>query len=349
MIDNNMIIKENETIKDAMVKINKNAKKIVFLVDENNKFLGTISDGDIRRAILSNYNLEEKAANIACKEPIFLFEWEKTKEKIRESFNRKSVQIIPILNSEHIVVGYIEKGKYESSEKKFFKKEIPVVIMAGGKGTRLYPFTNIIPKSMFPINEKPILQIILDKFIEQQYYKFYILINYKKEIIKSYFQELHYEIQFIEEDKFLGTAGGLHYLKKFIDNDFIVTNSDILLDINYDSLIDFHRKNESNLTIVASHKEFEIPYGVLKTNDEGKLLEFKEKPVQNYLINTGVYILNRRALNFLDGTFMDMNELIKKNGEINKVFVYPIFNNWFDIGQWSEYKRTLKYFEQTED
>lgn len=347
MVPKNMTIK-NKTIREAMKKLNLNSKQILFYIDDKKELLGTLTDGDIRRALLSDYDLNDKIDKVVNLSPIKISI--SNKDKISEIFKiNKHVDIIPVVDENNKLVGYKSRFESEMINSKQKKIETPVVIMAGGKGTRLYPFTNILPKPMFPINEKPIVQIIMDKFIEQGFYKFYLIVNYKKEIIKSYFNDLNYNIDFIDEEDFLGTAGGLHLLKNKINSDFILTNSDILLEINYLKLLESHKKNNSQITIVGANEEHQIPYGVLKTNENGELLEFKEKPINNYIINTGVYVINNDVLNLLDGSFLGMNELIEKVNRDNKVHVYPIFNKWFDIGQWSEYKETLNHFEQLEE
>ena len=228
-----------------------------------------------------------------------------------------------------------------------FNKKIPVVIMAGGKGTRLEPFTKVLPKPLIPIDDKTVIERIIEKFRNFGLDTFYISINYKSKIIKSFFEELNpnYKVKFLEEKKPLGTIGSLGFIKQKINEDIIITNSDIIVDLDIKDFYNFHKDNKNDLSIVVAAKEYEIPYGSCEINSKGKLTKINEKPILNFLVNTGLYILNNASLKKIKkNKRLDMDELInhllKKK---KKVMVFPVSEkSWIDIGQWVEYKKTIE-------
>lgn len=216
-----------------------------------------------------------------------------------------------------------------------------VVIMAGGKGKRLGIITKILPKPLIPIGDIPIAERIINKFLQFNYTHFYITINFKKNLIKTYFNniEKNYNIQYVEEEKPLGTAGSLYMLKNKIKSPFFVSNCDILIDGNYNEMMKFHIKNKNKITIIAAAKHFTLPYGVLKLDSHGLIKEMTEKPQYNCLVNTGMYILEPEILeNIPRNEFFDITDLIKlyiDNGE--PIGVFPIKENaWLDMGQIEE-------------
>ncbi len=222
--------------------------------------------------------------------------------------------------------------------------------MSGGKGTRLKPFSNILPKPLMPINNRPIIELIIEKFIENGCNNFFLTLHYKSELIKAFFQELkpNYKINFIKENKQLGTIGGLALIKNKIkknkENIFVV-NCDVLHNFNYFEFYNHHIKNNFDITLVASTKSFKIPYGVCEINQKGYLKNMREKPEQNFLVNTGFYILKRKVISLIPkNKNFDLTDLIKlaKNKGF-KVGVFPIDDhNWTDIGQIDNYFQSLK-------
>jgi len=215
--------------------------------------------------------------------------------------------------------------------------------MAGGRGTRLAPLTNIWPKPLIPVNEKTIIEDIMDKFVEVGCNKFYLSVNYKAEVIKQYFENLnssYYQISYIQEEKPLGTAGSLYLLKDKIHSAFFVTNCDILIDEDYTAIYDYHKANHNEITMVAAIKSFPIPYGTIETKEGGQLNSIQEKPELSFKINTGMYILEPNLLKEIpENEFLHITTLIEKlHQEGRKVGVFPVSEgSWSDIGNWEEY------------
>jgi len=259
---------------------------------------------------------------------------------------KNNIRHIPLVQEGKVVdillwLDLFETGKSVRKEK--------VVIMAGGKGTRLDPFTKILPKPMIPIGDKPMVEVIMDKLNRQGFSDFTLSLGYKGEIVRMYFQENNgrsYNVNFIQEQKALGTAGSLAMLKEKIDNSFVVTNCDIILETQYAKIIDYHKEKGNQLTIIGALRDFTIPYGVLTTEDE-ELNSLEEKPSFHFLVNTGVYILEPDLLYLLkENQYLDMPKLIKIAKTKNmRVGVYPHHGKWFDVGQWEEYRQTLLHFD----
>ena len=233
------------------------------------------------------------------------------------------------------------------SEKPLRTIDLPVVIMAGGKGTRLDPFTKILPKPLMPIGDKTVVEMIIESFVEYGIKLFYLSVNYKSKIIKSYFEELNppYRVEYIYEDKPLGTAGSLKTLYGKLNGSLLVTNCDIIVKTDYADLVDFHFENKNDITLVASLKNYNIPYGVCEIENGGLLTRIMEKPEFNFLVNTGMYVLQAETLELIpDNELFHITHLIEtvkeKGGRIG---VFPISENaWIDTGQWAEYKKALQ-------
>ena len=316
------------------------------VVTEQSKFLGTITDGDIRKALLKKANIRDTIDKIYQKNAFFVYENNLDSKEIKNAFLKHHYSLIPILDSENNVVNVITWFDFFGRKEVLKKFKAPMVVMAGGKGTRMAPFTNVLPKPLIPINNQTVIERIIDSFQNHGKNDIYISINFKGAILKAYFQELNpsYKVSFIEESKPLGTAGALSKLKNKIKTPFFLTNCDVLFDLNYNDLLDHHNKSKSLITLVASAKEIIIPYGSLQINKDGYLSTFKEKPVLDYLINCGLYIIDPRALAHIpNNKYFDITDLIsdllKKNHNIS---IYPINDNqWVDVGQWEEYRKAV--------
>lgn len=331
------------SIVEAMEKIDKNARGILFIVDSNNSIVGCVSDGDIRRWLIRTGDLSASVEEVMTKTPNILYEEERDKSAIL--MNQENITAIPIVDQRKVIV---DIELLSSIDKDICRQDdlgdVTVVIMAGGRGERLYPYTKILPKPLIPIREIPIVERIIDAFRDYGVVQFYMTLNYKKGMIKSYFQEIDpdYKVCYVEENKPLGTAGSIKLIQSKPKSPFFVTNCDILIVADYIDIYDYHIKTGNDITIVSALKNVTIPYGVINTGDHGELLAIKEKPRNSYLINTGMYILNPDIIEIIpDDREFHMTELIddviKKGG---KVGMYPISEESFlDMGEFSEMKR----------
>ena len=341
-------INKNATIQDALKAIVDNSSKCLFVVDSKNRMIGSLSDGDIRREILKGKKLSYKISTIFNKDPKFLFIKNYTSIKAQNLFLKHLVDIIPVIDEKKYIIKIIRIDDVfkKNINKKVKAKPVPVVIMAGGKGTRLEPFTSILPKPLIPINNKPIINHIIDKFKEYGIVEYYLSINYKSRILKAFFEETKKEnkIKFIEEKTPLGTIGALYKIKKNIKPIFFVTNCDILINCDYDDILKYHKKNKNILTVVASFRNYTIPYGDCKINKDGLLIDIDEKPNINLLANTGMYVMNKEVIKYIpkDVKF-DLTQLVDKLVSLKKrIGVFPVSEEaWVDIGQWNEYKKAI--------
>jgi len=336
------------TIRQAMKALDKTAEKCLIVVDENQKILGTLTDGDIRRSILAGMDFSATIENHYFTKPSILKINEYTNDEALELLRSKKLDLIPIIDENRYVVDYVTWSSLgEKSEKdENSLSSVSVVIMAGGKGTRLEPFTKVLPKPLVPIHEKPIIEHIIEKFTSLGVNDFYITVNYKSRILKAYFEELQpdYKVNFIDEQEPLGTAGSLKFLEGKFARPFFVTNCDIIIKADYTSLYNFHIKNGYDITLVASTKEYIIPYGTCELNGDGYLSHINEKPQYDFLINTGLYILNPEVLGLIPEKRLyhitHLIEDVKNRGK--KVGVFPIDDDaWIDVGQWADYKKAV--------
>ncbi|MBT3935423.1 MAG: NTP transferase domain-containing protein [Bacteroidetes bacterium] len=336
------------TIKQAMKKLDQTAEKCLLVVDGGNIFFGTLTDGDIRRAILDGNKFSVSIEGCYNIKPIVFNKSDIDKIDLKAIFLKYKVDLIPVIDNKSKLVGYktwddvFRNGNARNND----KLEVPVVIMAGGKGTRLEPFTKVLPKPLVPINEKPIIEHIIEKFSELGCSDFYLTVNYKGRILKAYFEELspEYSVTFINEPLPLGTAGSLKFLAGKFSAPFFVTNCDIIINSDFKELYKFHVDNKFDITLVASAKDYIIPYGTCELNDMGHLSHINEKPKYEFLINTGLYIINPEILDMIpSNVFFHITHLIesvKNTGK--KVGVFPIDDEaWIDIGQWAEYRKVM--------
>lgn len=329
------IVQKNVSILEAMNAINKNSRGIVYVCD-GKRLIGALSDGDIRRHILSGGSLDETAEMISSKPPKYLNK--NSNKKSVEYMRECNVTSLPIINNERELtsIKFLNaRGVYD-----YKRLNIPVVIMAGGEGTRLQPLTNVLPKPLIPIGEKTITERIMDNFLSFNCNEFNIIVNYKKNLIKSYFAEIpDYDISYFEEDTFLGTAGGLKLIEKKIEDTFFLTNCDIIVDDDYNEIVQHHKRTNAIITLVCTLKNYTIPYGTIKLNEDGGVESLEEKPSYSFLVNTGMYVIEPRFLNYIpENTFIHITDIIDeciKAGEI--VSMYPVSENaWMDMGQFEE-------------
>jgi NDP-sugar pyrophosphorylase family protein len=270
-------------------------------------------------------------------------------EIVKNDILKLKITYVPVIDGERRIVEFLVWDKLFDGKIKRKTKEtidIPVVIMAGGKGTRLDPFTRILPKPLIPIGDKTILEIIIENFLDYHVNHFYISVNHKAKIIKSYFEELNpkYGLTFLYEDKPLGTVGALKQLEGQLEGDLILTNCDIIINADYADILIHHKSNKNDITVVASLKHYNIPYGICEIENGGKLLNIKEKPEYDFLVNTGMYVINPDVLKYIPkDEFFHITHLIEKIKLSHKIGIYPISeNSWTDTGEWIEYKKAVE-------
>ena len=337
-----LLIKKDATITDALRQLSKTGLRCLIVIDKKKKFLGTITDGDVRRNILIDKNFKKKIDKVYNTNSTYLTTSNFSKLTANNLIKKKSLILIPIINKKLDVVDYYNlfNSPHGIEEKNL------VIIMAGGQGKRLRPLTSILPKPLIPVKGKPVIVHIMNLFKSNKLNNFLISVNKKDKILKSYLSVLksNFDINFIEENIPLGTAGSLKKISK-IKKPFFIVNCDNLFKINPNDLLNFHNENKNSLTLVASIKKFNIPYGVCKLDKKkSKLLEMEEKPSHSVLANTGFYICEPHVLNLLPNKIrFGMNDLIKNlQSKRKKIGVFPIKDiEWQDTGNWPEYVKTI--------
>lgn len=343
-----ILIDQSASVKDAMKQLDKTAEKILFVVKNNNKLVGSLTDGDIRRWILKDGDLQSTVENVCFKGTYFVHS-DYHLEQVKEEILRRKIVYVPVVNNEKEILEFLIwdklfEGKIVRKAKQ--KLDAEVVIMAGGKGTRLDPFTKILPKPLIPIGDTSILEIIIEKFTKYQHKEFYISVNHKAKIIKSYFEEIQpdYKLNYIDEDKPLGTVGSLKKLDGKLSKDIILTNCDIIIEADYSDLLNHHKEKNNDITIVASLKHYNIPYGICEIENGGNLIGIKEKPEYDFLVNTGMYVISPKVLSYIpENEFYHITYLIEKIKSTHKIGIYPISeNSWIDTGEWVEYKKAVE-------
>ncbi len=330
-LENNILVLRKETkFEDAILLLDNNGTGVLPVVDKNMTFIGLITDGDIRKAIL-NKNLDLE--HIINKNPFKMSINSRKQQRIQylKKIQRRQLPLVDHNNK------FVEIFTFDSLE--YNLKNNVVVIMAGGLGSRLGELTKNTPKPMLKVGEKPILELIIENFVSCGFNKFYISVNYLSEKIKNYFEDGNkwgINISYIEETKKLGTAGALSLINDKINEPFLVSNGDVLTTIDFDELLKFHIDMNSEATMCANEMNYEIPYGVIKENNN-RIQEIIEKPKYKYLINAGIYILNPSIISKIEyNKYLDMPSLIDK---VNNKFCYKIDDYWVDIGQKKDYEK----------
>jgi len=351
MRDKEILIHEAASVKEALKKLSKTGHKALLVVDKENRLLGTLTDGDIRRYILKGEGLEKSIIGAYNSKPISIKKQEYSIKKAKDVLIKNKIEFIPIVAEDNKVCDFItwKEAFFDNVDLKISKRKLdmPVVIMAGGKGSRLEPFSNIFPKALIPVGDKTIIEIIMDEFKKHGIEKFFITLNYKGGMIESYFNSKKNDckIHYVTEKDYLGTAGSLKLVEDRIDDIFIVSNCDVLVSADFDEVTSFHKNNKVSMTILSSIQHYVIPYGVIKFKDGGEVTDIVEKPEHTFTANAGVYILNKSALKFIPkNKIFDMTDLIRallKAGK--KVVTYPVNeNDYVDIGQWEGYKKATE-------
>lgn len=326
------------TIRDALQIINNGAIQMAVVVDSEGKLLGTITDGDIRRGLLNNLRLEDSVETILHTTPT-VATLSDTKEDILQKALTKKLHQIPIIDEEYRVLGIQEINDLIKPS----SKPNMVVLMVGGLGSRLRPLTEVTPKPMLKVGNKPILQTIVEKFAEYGFNEIVLCVNYKSHIIQDYFGDgsaFGVTITYIFEEERMGTAGALSLLTSLPNEPFFVMNGDLLTNINFDHLCNYHLTQNAMATMCVREYDFQVPYGVV--NMEGNtILSIQEKPVHKFFVSAGIYMLNPDVIRYIPkNQFYDMPSLFEaliQQGQ--KAVSFPIREYWLDIGQMEEYER----------
>lgn len=327
----------DSTIKQALKIISDGAIHIAIVVDRKDKFIGTLSDGDIRRGFLKGLNLKSPIKSLVSKKPIFANKKD-TEEKLLKIALSKKIYQIPVVEDTGKVIGIHvldELIRYKDKSNK-------VVIMAGGKGMRLRPLTKNTPKPMLKVGDKPILQTLIEKFRENGYKNFVICVNYKSNVIKDFFSDgdkFGVKIEYIQEKSRMGTAGALSLFKKKPTEPFFVINGDLLTNLDFEKLLNFHYDQNSEATMCVREYNIESPYGEVKLDNE-KIKSIEEKPKHKYYVNAGVYVLEPKCISLIPKKYFDMPSLFKIMIKKNKNIVsFPLGEYWLDIGKFNDYKK----------
>ena len=341
-----LISKENVTIKVAMEKIKRNGARTLVILDKRKKLIGTLSEGDIQKALLNKATIHSQINNFLNRNPKKVDLNRLKKIDLKKFFITGQYGLIPVVNKNNQLKNIITFADVFSQKEAPELKLIDVIIMAGGKGTRLKPLTEILPKPLIPINNKPMLEHIIDNFKLFNFKKFHLIINHQGELIKSYFNSLKnkQKIYFTKEKKPLGTIGGLSLIKKNISENFILSNCDNLFKIDYQKFYKTHINSQNKITIVVSKKQYEFPYGFCKVKSQ-RLLSVNEKPKYNFIANAGLYFMNKDIIKLIKkNKFLDMTDLIKRCLKTKvKIGVFSIESkDWIDLGQLSDLKKVFK-------
>ena len=343
----NITVDVSTPVGDAIRAMDVASMQVLLVTEKTTKLVGILTDGDLRRAVLKGLSLTQSIKTI-IQTNFKRIDYTEFSENMFIGDNYGYTHM-PVVKENNILAGLliseiIEAPRSINSE----KNDTPIIIMAGGIGSRLAPFTNILPKPLLPVGSQTILEKIIDTFRAQGFWNFFVILNYKSELIKAYFQEmaLPYDLTFIEEPTFLGTAGGLRCLDKHLNDRFILSNADVVLDINYTEALDHHRRTKAKATIISVEKTSSISYGTIEFDKKNTVTAIIEKPRISHHIMSGLYILEKSALDYLhEHEPCGMDELLNNMIADNKnVQAYVGDGVLMDIGQFSEYRNFLQHF-----
>ncbi len=331
------LVKAENTIADAIEILQKVKLRVVLVVDDNRRLLGTITDGDVRRGLIRRLTLEASVCEVMEKTPVFAKPGIDS-EVTLNMMKKKGLSYVPVLNEDGITLGVVTYQELNQKQ----KINNPVILMAGGFGKRLHPMTLDVPKPLLVVGDKPILQIIVEQFIDSGFKNFYVSIHYKAEQVRSYFgngKDWGVSIKYIHEDKALGTAGALGLLPADLPKlPVIVMNADVLSKLNLRELLQYHEQLNGVATMCVRDYDMKVPYGVITAN-EHRIEEIMEKPTYSHFVNAGIYVLEPTVLeNVCKNEYLDMTDLLQSyvnNGE--HVNIFPIHENWIDIGRPEDY------------
>lgn len=340
-----VLMPPSTSILSAIRIIDESTMQIALVIDEQRRLLGTVTDGDIRRAILKGIRMEDPVRLIMNPKPTVVT-INAGRGSILEVMKQKRIHQIPVVDDNGCVVGLEILDQVLKSH----QRENWVVLMAGGLGTRLHPLTEDCPKPLLKIGGKPLLQTILENFREYGFYKFYISVNYKAEMIQEYFGDgsnMGVEIRYIYESKRMGTAGALGLFPKKPAEPIIVMNGDLLTKVNFVQLLDFHFEHKAKATMCVREYNFQVPYGVVRINRH-RLIGIDEKPVHRFFISAGIYVVEPSALDLIpQNTFFDMPNFFKKMIDKGyEICTFPIREYWLDIGQVGDFEKANGEYDE---
>ena len=342
-----LFIPEEMPAIQAMQRLDEAGRRILFITQDG-VLRGALTDSDIRKFILRGGDLSRPARDVANFSPKSLPIAQRG--RAQEYLLQNYIDAVPLVDEAGHICDIVFLNDFDTAERKK-SLTLPVVIMAGGLGTRLYPYTKILPKPLIPIGEVPILELVMDKFAAFGCSRYTLIVNYRKNMIKSYFADLDggYNIAWVDENEPLGTGGGLCLLKGTIDETFFLTNCDAIIDADYADIVDFHKKQDNMVTMVCAMKQYTIPYGVVALTPGGDFDSISEKPCMNFLTNTGLYVVEPALLPQIeDGKKQGFPDIIAQcRGAGGRVGVYPIGEGcWMDMGQMEELDEMRRRFEQ---
>ena len=338
-----VLLTPQDSLERTVKVLHEGGCRIALVADKFGMLLGTVTDGDIRRALINQLTMESSVSLIMNGNPITVDDKVKNKD-ILSLMSDKSLLHMPIIDKDGILCGLetlqqlIESPIYDN----------PIFLMAGGFGTRLHPLTKSTPKPLLKVGNKPILEMIIEQFINYGFHNFYISTHFKSEQIRDYFKdgELHnISIKYVHEDSPLGTAGSLGLLPDDLpDLPIIVMNGDLLTKVDFKNLFNFHCEHNSEATMCVREYDFQVPYGVVEIDDYN-IKRITEKPVHKFFVNAGIYVLNRSLINKVDGkSCLDMTDFLEKELNNGGVNAFPIHEYWLDIGQVEEYEKANREF-----
>ncbi|MCZ4336793.1 nucleotidyltransferase family protein [Shewanella colwelliana] len=334
----NVTISPDKTLRDALQLINSQALQVALVTDNNQRLLGIITDGDIRRGLLSNLSLDAKVTEVMNINPKTASP-STSKKQLLQLMKQHSILSIPLVKNQ-VLVG-LETLKSAQQQSHY---ENPVLIMAGGFGTRLKPLTDKCPKPMLKVGNRPLLEIALSNFIQAGFTNFYISTHYMPEQIKSHFgdgSQWNVNITYVHENEPLGTGGAVGLLPKDLPQlPAIVMNGDILTKVDFQLLLKFHHENNADATMCVREYDYQIPYGVI-SGTGNRITDMVEKPVQRFFVNAGIYVINQDIIKSVSAnTYIDMPTLLeKKIADEGQVLMFPIHEYWLDIGRMDDFKQ----------
>lgn len=334
---NKHLVNSNISVRDALIKLDELASNSILFIVENNKLIGTLTDGDLRRGFIKGLDFNNSILDFTNKTPSFIYENEYDVEKL-EVFKKKNLRVIPVIDSNYNIIDIINFNHITS------RLPLDAVLMAGGEGKRLRPLTENTPKPLIKVGDKPIIEYNIDRLKKAGVKNIHISINYLGEQIENYFgtgEEKNLKIKYIKEDKPLGTVGSILLADEIIHEDILLMNSDLLTNIDFVDFYKVYKSSGADMAVASTLYNVDIPYAILETDENNYVKQLKEKPKYSYYSNAGIYILNSNLIKLIPkNTFYDITDLMDKIISLNrKIITFPINGYWLDIGKHDDYKK----------